>query len=172
MRDLPALLRAQRGDATPGSILLLLLALAIAWGLWSGIYKPLLLSLGAFSCVLSVYLAYRMGFFRHKAILRVVPRLPAYWWWVLREIIKSSIDVAKIIVKPDLQISPVLVKLQAQTQSQESQVILANAITLSPGTVTLDLHEGKLLVHCLTRDSARALQAGEANQRAADLGLG
>mgnify|MGYP003652314977 FL=1 len=49
------------------------------------------------------------------------------------------------------------------------QVILGNSITLSPGTVTLDVHEGKILIHCLTVESARELQKGEANRRAAAL---
>jgi multicomponent Na+:H+ antiporter subunit E len=162
----------QRGEATPQAMLLLLLVLAITWVLWSGLYKPLMLGFGAFSCVLTVILAHRMGFFRHQAMLKVLPSLPAYWWWLLREIIVSSIDVAKLILKPSLPISPIVVELEAESQSDIGRVILGNSITLSPGTVTLDMHEGKLLVHCLTNESARALQEGEANRRAAELGLG
>ena len=162
----------QRGESTPAAVLLLFLILAISWVLWSGLYKPLLLGLGAFSCVLTVILAQRMGFFRHQAVLQVLPSLPAYWWWLLREIIVSSIDVAKLILTPSLPISPVVVELQAKTRSDVARVILGNSITLSPGTVTLDMHEGKLLVHCLTSESARALQEGEADRRTAELGLG
>ncbi|MEM8660908.1 MAG: Na+/H+ antiporter subunit E, partial [Pseudomonadota bacterium] len=91
---------------------------------------------------------------------------------VLKEIVSSSIDVAKIVLSPKLEISPVVVEFEAQTQSEVSQAILGNAITLSPGTVTLDVHEGKLLVHCLTERSARSLVDGESNARAANLGLG
>lgn len=160
----------QSGKAQMSSILLLLLILAISWLLWSGLYTPLLISLGAFSCVLSAYLAHRMGFFRHhKATLRLMPRLPRYWLWLLREIIISSIDVAKLILKPSLPISPTVVELQATTKTDVGHVILGNSITLSPGTVTLDLHKGKLLVHCLTAESARELEKGEANRRAAAL---
>ena len=162
----------QRGESTPLGMLLLFLILAVSWVLWSGLYKPLLLGLGVFSCVLTVILAQRMGFFRHQAILQVLPSLPGYWWWLLREIIASSIDVAKLILQPSLPISPVVVELEVKTQSDVARVILGNSITLSPGTVTLDMHEGKLLVHCLTSESARALQEGEADRRAADLGLG
>jgi multicomponent Na+:H+ antiporter subunit E len=154
------------------AVLLLLLILAISWVLWSGLYKPLVLGLGAFSCVLSVYLAHRMGFFRHQALVTLLPRLPAYWWWLLREIVASSVEVARLILKPSLPISPTVVELQAEAQSEVGQVILGNSITLSPGTVTLDAHEGRLLVHCLTSESARALQNGEANRRAALLETG
>lgn len=158
------------GKAHISSILLLLLVLASSWLLWSGLYKPLLIALGAFSCLLSTYLAHRMGFFRHhKALIRLVPRLPSYWLWLLREIIISSIDVAKLILKPSLPVSPTVVEIQAATKTDVGHVILGNSITLSPGTVTLDLHKGKLLIHCLTVESAKELQKGEANRRAAAL---
>ncbi len=169
MRELRPRSTFQRGETTPAGVLFLLLGLAVAWLLWSGLYKPILLGLGAFSCVLTAYLAYRMGFFRHQALWTLLPRLPAYWWWLLREIFVSSFDVAKLILSPSLPISPTVVELQAETQSEVGQVILGNSITLSPGTVTLDLYEGKLLVHCLTRQGARALQSGEATRRAAQL---
>jgi multicomponent Na+:H+ antiporter subunit E len=173
MSVLPKKSALQRGEATPGAVLLLLLILSVSWVLWSGLYKPLVLGLGVFSCVLSTYLAHRMGFFRDQAhLLKLLPRLPAYWWWLLREIVVSSIEVARIILKPSLPISPTVVELQATAQTQVGQVILGNSITLSPGTVTLDLHRGKLLVHCLTRESSRALQEGEADRRAARLELG
>ena len=159
----------QRGEARLSSVLLLLLVLAISWLLWSGLYKPLVVGLGAFSCVLSAYLAHRMGFFRHQALIGLLPRLPGYWLWLLREIIVSSRDVAILILKPSLPISPSVVFLKAEAQTDVGQVILGNSITLSPGTATLDVHEGLLMVHCLTRESAQALRNGEANRRAAAL---
>jgi multicomponent Na+:H+ antiporter subunit E len=160
----------QKGEAQLSSVLLLLLVLAISWLLWSGLYKPLVMGLGALSCLLSTYLAYRMGFFRHhKALLRFLPRLPGYWLWLLKEIIISSIDVAKLILSPSLPISPTVVKLKAQTKTDVGQVIFGNSITLSPGTVTLDMHKGEVLVHCLTFKGAKELQKGEANRRAAAL---
>lgn len=160
----------QRGEARLSSVLLLLLVLAISWLLWSGLYKPLLMGLGAFSCLLSAYLAHRMGFFRHhKALLRLMPRLPGYWLWLLKEIVVSSIDVAKLILKPSLPISPTVVVIKAKPKTDVGQVILGNSITLSPGTVTLDVHEGEILIHCLTSEGAKELEKGEANRRAAAL---
>ncbi|MFQ3246797.1 MAG: multicomponent Na+:H+ antiporter subunit E [Arenicella sp.] len=147
----------------------LLAILIVAWLLWSGIYKPLLLGLGAFSGALSVYLAHRIGFFRQASGLHVIPRLPSYWLWLLIEIIKSSFDVAKIVLSPKLPISPTLIEFDAQPQGPIGQAILGNSITLSPGTVTLDVHDGRLQVHCLTREGAQALLSGDANRRAAAL---
>jgi multicomponent Na+:H+ antiporter subunit E len=160
----------QRGEARLSSVLTLLLLLVISWLLWSGLYKPLLMSLGAFSCVLSVYLANRMGFFRHQQnLLKLLPRLPGYWLWLLKEIIVSSWDVAKIILKPSMPISPTVIVLTSEAKTDVGQVILGNSITLSPGTVTLDLYEGQVMIHCLSSQSAKELQEGEANRRVAAL---
>lgn len=162
----------KRDKARPFAVVLLLLFLAISWVLWSGLYKPMVLGLGAASCALSAYMAHRMGFFRHQAVISLLPRLPAYWWWLLREIFASSLEVARVILQPSLPISPTVVTLQAKPETPVGQAILGNSITLSPGTVTLDVHEGQLLVHCLTRESAKALQDGETNRRAAQLERG
>ena len=152
-----------------GSVVALLLILVAAWLLWSGLYKPVLLMLGTFSCLLSVYIAHRLGFFRVSSGLHVIPRLPRYWAWLIREIVKSSIDVARIVLDPKLPISPTVVEFEAAPKGPIGQAILGNAITLSPGTVTLDVYDGRLRVHCLTREGADSLLSGDNNRRAAEL---
>jgi len=147
----------------------LLLLLITAWLLWSGIYTPLLLGLGALSCVLSLYLAHRIRFFNDAFSLHVILRLPRYWGWLLLEIAKSSFDVARIILNPHLPISPTVVEFEAISNESVGQTILGNAITLSPGTVTLDVHNGRLQVHCLTREVADGLLSGVINSRTAEL---
>jgi multicomponent Na+:H+ antiporter subunit E len=150
----------------------LLLLLLVSWVLWSGIYQPLLLWLGLFSCLLSTWLAQRMGFFHHIMPLRALLRLPAYWWWLLCEVIKSSLEVARLVLSPSLPISPTVVELTTTEATDVGKVILGNSITLSPGTVTIDMHEDRLLVHCLTRSGALALQKQEAQRRTSRLGVG
>ncbi|MEM9256304.1 MAG: Na+/H+ antiporter subunit E [Pseudomonadota bacterium] len=155
--------------AKPQQLVGLLLVLLLSWALWSGIYKPLLLGLGFGSCVLSLWLAKRMGFFRMAMSLHSLLRLPALWWWVLKEVIKSSLEVARIVLSPSLPIQPELVELDTQLESDAGKVILGNSITLSPGTVTIDLHENQLLVHCLTANGAAGLRSREAERRTAKL---
>jgi len=139
------------------------------WLLWSGIYKPLVLGLGFLSCTLSVYLAHRLGFFKEVMPLHVIPLLPRYWGWLLVEIVKSSFMVARIILSPKLPISPTVVEFEAAPKGPIGQIILGNTITTSPGTVTLDVRNGRLRVHCLTRDIADELLSGQTNRRAAEL---
>lgn len=150
--------------------LILMLVLMLAWVLWSGIYTPLLLALGLGSCILALYLAYRIHYFDPEVFsLHVIPRLPRYWGWLLVEIARSSFTVARIILQRHMPISPTVVEFEAGSADPVSQVILGNSITLTPGAVTLDVHAGKLLVHCLTEEGAEELLSGEFNQRATTL---
>jgi multicomponent Na+:H+ antiporter subunit E len=140
------------------------------WLLWSGLYKPLLITLGVLSCLLTLYLAYRMDFFERKVYsLHFVTRLVPFWCWLGLELIKANIEVAKIVLHPRLPISPTLVRLSASTSNPVLQAILGNSITLTPGTVTLDDHNGDLLVHCLTQQGAQTIEAGEIDRRVAAL---
>lgn len=157
------------GRSAIASALALSLLLVAAWLLWSGIYKPLLLWLGAFSCALSVYIAHRVGFFERTSGLHVIPKLPRFSLWLLVEIFKSSMEVVRIVLNPRLPISPTVVYVDAEPKGPVGQVILANAITLTPGTVTLDVFKNRLVVHCLTREGAAALEAGDANRRIAKM---
>ncbi len=164
-------IEAPISEGRPGVIAVvgLLIVLATAWLLWSGLYKPLLLFLGAVSCTLCVWLAIRMGFFNTRPILHLLPRLPFYWLWLLKEIAKSSLEVARVVLSPKMNISPMIVDFEAAPRSEMGQVILGNSITLTPGTITLDIYKGRLVVHCLTKEGAAALREGEMNRRVAAL---
>ena len=157
------------GRSRYAGIAALALLLVAAWLLWSGIYKPLLLWLGAFSCALSLYIAHRVGFFEQSTGLHLLPRLPRFSLWLLVEIVKSSLEVVRLVLDPKLPISPTVVEIEAEPEDDVGQVLLANSITLTPGTVTLDVFDNRLLVHCVTREGARAIEAGDANRRVAEL---
>ena len=143
-------------------IIALVVLLAVGWLLWSGHYTPLLLGFGVFSCALVTVLARRIGFFDDDAYtLHLGPGLPRFWLWLLQELVKSNIEVARIVLHPDLPISPSIVKIDVAAVPRVSQATLGNAITLTPGTVTLDIDQDKLEAHCLTTATRRALEQGE-----------
>ena len=135
---------------------ILAIALALTWLIWSGLYKPLLLGLGVLSVALTVWLAVRMRLTRQEIFsLDLVPRMFGFWGGLLVDIVKSNLRVARIVLSPSLPISPTVVKFNAVPEGRIGQATLANSITLTPSTVTLDAHQGVLLVHCLTEQSAR-----------------
>jgi multicomponent Na+:H+ antiporter subunit E len=147
---------------------LLFLVLAVTWLLWSALFHPLLLGLGLGSCLLTLYLARRMGVFEREVyLLHLLRWLPGYWLWLSRELIKANFQVARIVLSPSLPISPTLVELDSTSRGALGHALLANSITLTPGTVTIDENEGRLKVHCLTRAGAHALLQGEMDRRVA-----
>ena len=147
------------------------LTLFVMWMLLSGHYtvdSSLILSLGLASCAFVVAIALRMKIADREGhpIHLLVPSL-RYIPWLLWAIVKSNIDVTRCILNPGLPISPTLVKVKAGQQSELGQAIFANSITLTPGTVSLDVAEGEILVHALTRESAAEVADGEMDRRVA-----
>ncbi len=147
-------------------MLVLLIPLIAAWLLWSGMYKPLLLGLGLFSCVLTIFIKYRMEYFQTEVFaLQFGRRLIGYWLWLAKEVVKSSLDVARIILTPSLPISPQVVTIKASSEQPVDQATLANSITLTPGTLALDVYKGEITVHALTEAGADELRKGEMDRR-------
>ena len=149
---------------------ILLFVLMAVWLLWSGLFKPTILALGLISCVITFILVRRMGYLQNRIFaLRYSFRLFGYWVWLLREVIRSSLEVSRIVLDPRLPISPRVLKIKSTSKHPVDQVILANSITLTPGTLALDLHEGVIKVHTLTEAGARELMSGEMDRRVARL---
>ncbi len=144
--------------------------LAVVWLLLSGHYTTLILIFGALSCAFVTYLARRFDVVDHESHpLHMWWRLPGYWLWLLGEIIKANIDVGRRIIDPSLPIDPMLFEVDASQKTDLGRVIFANSITLTPGTVSVDMREGKILVHALTAEGAEDLRQGTMNAKATAL---
>ncbi len=142
------------------------IVLAVVWLLLSGHYEPLILALGLASCVVVVAITRRMDLIDHEGHpIHLTGRVVGYWPWLVWEIVKANIDVAKRVLAPRMAISPTLVRLSASQKSDLGLVIYANSITLTPGTVSVDVEPGEILVHALSRDAARELEDGEMDRR-------
>ncbi|MDT8321257.1 MAG: Na+/H+ antiporter subunit E [Xanthomonadales bacterium] len=151
-------------------MLWLALLLAAAWLLWSGFFKPLLLALGALSCALTVFLSHRLHLFDTDFFsLRFSLRLFRFWGWLARQIVLSSVEVARVVLNPKLPISPTVVDFEAGSAHPVDRAILGNSIILTPGTLTLIIDGRKLTVHCLTRQGAEEIRAGEMNRHVTGL---
>lgn len=147
------------------------LTLFIFWLLLSGIYSSFLVSAGFGSALAIALLARRMklldreGFPAH--LLGKV--LFSYWPWLLKEIMKSAWAVTKCILSPRLPISPTLVEFAPTQKTDLGLVIHANSITLTPGTIAVEVEPSRFLVHALTREGAASLAGSEMDRRCADL---
>ncbi len=133
----------------------------LSWLLWSGMYKPLLLSLGVLSVAITILLAYRMNFFAKRAFaLRFSVGIVKYWAWLFVEVVKSSLQVTREVLKPTISVKPVVLEIPRESRSDFQTMMLGNSITLTPGTITLDVDDDVLLVHALTPAGADDLAAG------------
>lgn len=136
------------------------------WLLLSGQFSGLLLGLGMASTAVTVFLARRMDVANHKGHpVHLMWRFIFYFPWLMKEIFKANIDVAKAIIAPDLPISPTVLTIKASQRSDLGQVAYANSITLTPGTVTIGLDDAVLIVHALTHDAGNELVGGEMDRR-------
>jgi len=146
--------------------LMLWLGLFVTWLLLSGDDTVLLLSLGVSSCAVTVWIARRMDVIdREGQPIHLGWRTLVYLPWLIVEIIKANLDVARRILDPRMPISPTVVTLDASQKSELGQVIYANSITLTPGTVSLRLHDNQIDVHAIAEAPARDLEAGEMDRR-------
>lgn len=149
-------------------IVVLCISLAVLWLLLSGHYSGLLLSLGLFSLLLVALISVRMDVAdKEGQPFHLNPlKLLAYWVWLLAEILKANIAVCRIILQPRLSICPSVLRLKSDQGSVLGRVLYANSITLTPGTVAINLSEDEVEVHALTQEAAANLLQGEMNRRA------
>ncbi|PHZ85164.1 Na+/H+ antiporter subunit E [Paremcibacter congregatus] len=146
----------------------LALALGVTWVLWSGHFSPLLLGLGVLSVVIVLIVNRRMAAIDEEGVpIQLAGSIFFYWAWLIVEIFKSNLQVVRIVLSRDMKISPTVIKVPVLQSSDLGQVLFANSIILTPGTLSLDLYEGHVLVHALTEEAADEVAAGEMNRRAA-----
>ncbi len=146
-------------------ITLAILLFAI-WLLWSGIYLSLTIGFGVISCLGVALIAARMGIVdREGHPIHLVLRLLTYGPWLLWAIVKANIDVARRILNPGMPISPRLIDVTPGQKSDLGRVIYANSITLTPGTVSLEMDENKIVVHALTQEAADDVETGDMDRR-------
>lgn len=86
-----------------------------------------------------------------------VPLFCRYVWLLLKEIIYANLSVCRMILTRRETVEPVIVKVHADLKTETARVILANSITLTPGTITVSLTEEELLVHCLDKSLAEGM---------------
>lgn len=91
-------------------------------------------------------------------LVRIAPlALLRYALWLLWQVIEANLHVARLVLDPRMPVTPRLLRFRVRFESRVSQVVLAHSITLTPGTVTVDLQDGEFLVHALVPRSADAL---------------
>jgi multicomponent Na+:H+ antiporter subunit E len=98
--------------------------------------------------------------------LRKLVRFLAYLPWLLWQVVKANLEVAYVTLHPRLPIEPSVIRFDTRLREALGITTLANSITLTPGTVTIEAtREGTFLVHTISRSAAQSLLAGEMPRR-------
>ncbi|MEM9285341.1 MAG: Na+/H+ antiporter subunit E [Pseudomonadota bacterium] len=134
----------------------LAVALSFLWLLLSGYWNhATLVGFGAFSVAVTVWLADRAEVVDNEGVpTSIFPRIVAYTLWLLFEIGKANVQVAREVLRREIKLSPKLIRIPADQPSDLTRTIFGNSITLTPGTVTVDVREDSMLVHALTEELA------------------
>ena len=150
------------------SAIALLSILLAVWLLNSGHYTAMLISFGVASCVLVVLLALRMGIVDREGVpVHLIPRAAVYVPWLVKEVVLANLDVAKRVLAPRRtpDVSPRLFDVATSQRTDLGRVLYANSITLTPGTVSIQVHGDRITVHAIAEEVADALDKGEMDRR-------
>ena len=136
------------------------------WLALSGHYTPMLVAAGIASTVVCVFAAIRMRAADAEGHpIELFRGALTYFPWLAVEIAKSAWTVTMVILHPRLPISPTMTVVRASQKSRAGVATYANSITLTPGTVTVEVAGNDLTVHALVRAGADELEDGGMNRR-------
>ena len=139
---------------------LLGLMLGVVWMAWSGHTEALLISFGVGSILITLWVSIRLNAIDEEGqptnvnIIRYIP-------WIIKEIIIANIDVIGRILSSDPNAAkPTWIRVPAKQETRLGRVVFANSITLTPGTVSVQLKDGTILVNAISPEGAQSLEDG------------
>lgn len=138
--------------------------LCILWVIWNGRLTAEIVVTGVVICaVLYMFLYKFMGYRPEKEwmILKCMPQIFRYLVFLFVEVVKSNLMVSRLILSFDTEPEPVLVRFQPKLRTETGRTVLANSITLTPGTLTVDMDDSVCLVHSLDQEFAEGIEQSE-----------
>ena len=138
------------------------------WLLLSSHHDLFHLSLGLICCLLVAFVSHDLLIEEISGSKRITKtrRFVFYVPWLIYQIVLANLHVAYLILNPRA-IDPRIVRFKTRLKSQFSMVTLGNSITLTPGTITMDIVDGEFVVHALSKKVADDLLSGEMERRVA-----
>lgn len=149
----------------------------VFWLLLSGKFEFKFLFYGVLTAIVSAWICVPLLLLPNadgtkKYFIFDVPlaKYALYWLWLLNEVVKANIDVVKATVKSEMAINPRVIRFRIKMDNPMAHTTLANSITLTPGTVTLNVTpDGLYEIHALTDGAAEGLLEGGMQKRVAEL---
>lgn len=140
--------------------------LVLFWAVLSGHFDPLFLVLGTFSVVLVCMLTWRARLGEQETVsVPLSLRLLRYLPWLVKDVLVSAVAVVRKVWAPRTALRPVVGITPTDDLSSLSQVVYANSITFTPGTLSLDVDEDRIKVHSLEAADIESLNTGRMLRR-------
>lgn len=139
--------------------------------LWVLLNERLTVEIAAFGAVISLALyLFTIKFMdyspkREWASIRKIPYALKYYFFLLKEIVLSNFTVIRFIFSARYEVEPQLVYFKTKLKGDIDRVVLANSITLTPGTITVSAEEDLMCVHCLDKTLSEGLEDSEFERR-------
>lgn len=119
-------------------------------------------------CIVGAVVSAFAYFFAHKALgytlksefrwWKKAPILLSYFFILIKEIIMANCQMMKLIMNKKADIHPVMLKVKIPLKTNVARVLLANSITLTPGTITAELKDNCFTIHCIDRAFAEGIE--------------
>lgn len=140
------------------------IGLFVLWLVLNGRVTLEILLIGLVLCALLTFFACKFcgwSWRRETLLFRLAGKLAAYIGCVFVEILKANLDVIKIILSKDLKaLEPQLVFFNSELRGDVCKAMLANSITITPGTITVGIYDSTLCVHALNKEFAAGAKEG------------
>ena len=139
----------------------MLLLFFIVWIVFNGAVTLEILVLGALITAVMFWFVCRFMDYsmeKERKFYQKIPLFARYVTVLLQEILKANAAVFRLILTRKESIEPVLIHVRTDLKTETARVILANSITLTPGTITVSMTQRQLLVHCLDKSLAEGME--------------
>jgi multicomponent Na+:H+ antiporter subunit E len=132
-------------------------ALFILWIIFNGRLTPEIAVIGllvsaAIFLFICKYMDYSLR--KEKLLYILIPWMVKYFFILLTEIVKANFATARFVLDPKTEVEPRIITFKPDLHYGFLKVVLANSITLTPGTITIDIEDGVYTVHCLDLELA------------------
>lgn len=140
------------------------------WVIMSGMFDAFHLTLGVVSALIVAHFSHKLLFYGESdRWLRGIVGVFLYLPWLAWEVLLANLQVAYVVLHPRMKdmLDPELVRFRTTLKRPISRVTLAQSITLTPGTVTVNIDDDEFLVYALTQSAARSLPGSSMERRIA-----
>lgn len=135
--------------------------LFVIWIMFNGAITVEITLFGlAISAVILIFMCKFLDYSIKKEIMlyKLAPQILAYMFVLIKEVVFANLATAKLLLSPKLETQPQVFTFKSDLKSDLCKTMLANSITLTPGTITVDVEDDKYTIHCLDPELAEGIE--------------